>query len=97
MLAKLVHATSGPLPDMCGSPLSMYREGDYFAANFGDQGPGSFGDLSFTVTLLNITIIPPAVSCSPASQPSQHHHAGQHRKHFFCSEVLPWFPDQAIL
>lgn len=50
---------TGPLPDTCGSPLIPFREGDVLGRNYGDTG--GLGDFDFTVTLLNITIIPPAV------------------------------------
>lgn len=50
---------TGPLPDTCGSPLAPFQEGDVIGRNYGDTG--GLGDFEFTVTLLNITVIPPAV------------------------------------
>lgn len=50
---------TGPLPHTCGSPLALFQEGDVIGRNYGEAG--GLGDFDFTVTLLNITIIPPAV------------------------------------
>ncbi|KAK9845163.1 hypothetical protein WJX84_011706 [Apatococcus fuscideae] len=54
---SVVQAQQRPLPDTCGSPLAPFQEGDVIGRNFGDGG--GVGDFDFTVTLVNVTIIPP--------------------------------------